>query len=320
MLFTRFSGIKNPYINAAIENTAANNAANAHESGVARLGEMLDPTSHLLKAAGMEKYSPHRAGNYLADKTNEYLSPISKPIVDFEVANNPISNWADKNIGFIHGANQLSSNKPGDMAAIIIGSIFSGGAAAGAMGGAGGGATGAAANAGMSAASSGAASSAITPAFASAGSTAGAGAGSALGAGAAGSITPAFASGAAGAAGAGLSSGLGTLGATGLQAASQAITPALTSLGTAPATSFGQGLMNIYDKVSSFNNKYIKTARQFQEMSNPDTGERQTQFATAVRPAQPEQETIANLQSEDVWKRNQPSLRPIYSDIRSRVI
>jgi hypothetical protein len=192
---------------------------NPHQSGVARLGRALDPTSYIVSAIGGQNAPQvHDIGERVADYSNAALSPVVKATMPIFEALSPEIKQINKLTGQT-GQNfrNFVQNKPVDTAAILAGSFFGGAAAGGAAGG--GSSLG-------SAAADAAATSAITPSLASgaAGGASSSGLGAGFGAGAANAITPTFASGVAP-----VSSTAGSLLGTG---AADAITPALTSLGT----------------------------------------------------------------------------------------
>lgn len=214
---------------------------NPHQSGIARLGRMLDPTSHIVSAiGGNDAPQVHDVLEKVADYSNEAISPVMGFVMQGEETLNPYIKEINKSQGT--GLRNFVKNKPVDTAAILAASFFGGGAAA-----AGAGSGGTAAAGTLGAAGQTAANAAITGA-----STTGAASG--LGAAGSAAVTPAFASGL----GATTVTAPGVLGATGTAALNAAIPSTFPAL-SASTPGAGQSLLNMYNaKVKPIKSKVGK--------------------------------------------------------------
>jgi len=238
-----------------------------HQSGVARIGRALDPTTYI---PGLNQISNpiHTMAEGAADTSNAALSPVMKAADRFTEKTTPGLKQLRSSVPGMEGITNFVNNKPVDAAAIAAATFFSGGAAANALGGAGaaGGVGTSAAGAPLGSAGTAAATNALTPAaFTAAGGAGGsafaAPASSLLSAGqAAGmsALTPAgYASGASA-----LSapiSGAGLLGTTGTQAGLAALTPSFMGQGASSGVleaikPYAQKAMQVKDQYSTLKN------------------------------------------------------------------
>lgn len=237
---------------------------NKNASGIARLGQMLDPMTYV-PGINQTVNPIHEAGIQVADAGNRMLSPVVGAAQKFTEATTPGMRQFQNAVPITKDIDRFVRDKPVDAAAIAAATFFTAGAATPALSGAGTGGT-------LGAAGAGAATSAVTPAFSSAAGTAAAAAPSAL-------------TSAAGAGGA----GLGTLGSAGTAAGLSALTPAFEgaslAAGTGAAGTTGSNLLSSFKDFirplktakSRIGGDYIDNLRSFAE---PDReGERQYKLA-----------------------------------------
>lgn len=119
------------------------------KSPIAQLARTLDPTT-LIPGAQVIANPIHDAATAGIETGNRVLSPVvqgAHAITDFIT---PGLKQVRENVPILQNIQRFSESNPVDTAAIIVGSIFSGGAASGAAGGGGGGAGAGAAGAGSS--------------------------------------------------------------------------------------------------------------------------------------------------------------------------
>jgi len=260
-----------------------------NKSSVVGMIRALDLTQKLPVIGEVSK-KLHEGEDYLITGANRVLAPA----LNFESKTlgqaDPIRQTLSKVDPERHKAYQdWWNNHGGDIALIAALTYATGGAAAGASNAGAPAASGGAGAAGGTAGFGAAGSAAITPAFqstaigAGAGATAGTTTGSLVGAGA---ITPAFASGAyQGVAGA---SGAGTLGTAGTAAATNAVTPALASLGGSPA-----GILSKAANVAKTANKYdayrSNISKAYQPSKEKEVArQKELQLAEMIRNNQPD--------------------------------
>lgn len=232
-----------------------------NESFVSRLGEQLDPTSYFMP----ESINPHTYINPLTDTLNEGLSNISKPLNQFGTMITPGKQWLDEQVPLLQAWNETVENRPIDAAAIAAGTIFSGGALAGAGGGAG---------AGLGTAGNAAANAALAG-----GSATGAGAATGAGLGSLGSAGTAYGSSLLGlggtaaganAAAVGAGGGLGGLGLAGTTAATTALTPAFGFMNGAASEGLGSYMGQLYDKAKTAKSYYDKGRQVYDALKGED--------------------------------------------------
>ena len=248
---------------------------NKNASGIARLGQMLDPMTYV-PGINQTVNPIHEAGIQVADAGNRMLSPVVGAAQKFTEATTPGMRQFQNAVPITKDIDRFVRDKPVDAAAIAAATFFTAGAATPALSGAGGaGAVGAGTGGTLGAAGAGAATSALTPAFTSAAGTAAGAAPSAL-------------TTAAGAGGA----GLGTLGSAGTAAGISALTPAFEgagiAAGTGAASSAGSNLLNSFNNLikplrtakntfDRFGGDYVRNLKNFAE---PDQeGQRQYKMA-----------------------------------------
>jgi len=249
---------------------AENGQNNPHQSGVARLGRALDPTSYIISAIGGQNAPQvHDIGEKVADYSNAALSPVVKSTMPIFEALSPEIKQINKLTGQT-GQNfrNFVQNKPVDTAAILAGSFF-GGAAAGEAAGSASGFGGQAANA--------AASNAVTPALSSAAPASG------YSAATVNAITPSLAY-------APTSSTAGSLLGTG---AAESISPTLVS----PAIEFGVDSASTSGNLLSSAKPYIKQLQDgYNQFSKYDNMRSNIQnFADANQQNSPSSSAADNL-------------------------
>ena len=236
-------------------------SGDSNESFVSRLGEQFDPTSYFMP----EDLNPHTYINPITDKLNEGLSVIAKPINQFGTMITPGKQWLDDQVPLLQNWNDTVENRPIDAAAIAAGTIFSGGALAGA-GGAAGASLGTAGNAAANAALAG-------------GSATGAGAATGAGLGTLGSAGTAYGSSMLGlggtaaganAAAAAAGGGLGGLGLAGTTAATTALTPSFGFMNGAASEGLGSYMGQLYDKAKTAKNYYDKGRQVYDALKGED--------------------------------------------------
>jgi hypothetical protein len=241
-----------------------------NQSGIARLGQMLDPSTYI---PGINQITNpiHQGAEQIADSSNRALSPIVGAAQKFTNVITPGMSQLQNAIPTLKNIDTFVRDKPVDAAAIAAATFFSAGAATPYLAGAGTGAAG-----GLSAGGAAATEGAL------AGTTAG-GAGALGGLGAAGTaageaaLTPAF-SGLASTAG---SAAPGLLGSTGTAALNSALTPALASIGTAAPSGVGSLLNTFNTAIKPLKTGY-KYGKNLNSFSHGDTeGQRQQNMANA---------------------------------------
>jgi len=122
----------------------------SHNSNVARMGQQYDIIGNLLP----KSVNPHTYLTPIADKGNEYLGKVTKPVNKFNTMITPGKAYLDDNVPILKAWNQTVENRPIDAAAIAAASIFGGGALMGGGGIAGMGSTGATSATGLTGAGS----------------------------------------------------------------------------------------------------------------------------------------------------------------------
>jgi len=233
-----------------------------HQSGVARMGRALDPTTYI---PGLNQISNpiHSMAESTADASNAALSPVMKGLDKFTETTTPGLKQLRSSVPGMEGITNFVNNKPVDAAAIAAASFFSGGAAAKAfpaLGGAGVGTS--AAGAPLGEAGTAAATNALTPAAFTTGGSAFAApvsplmsAGTTAGMNA---LTPAGYTAGASALSAPIQ-GAGLLGTTGTQAGLAALTPSFMGQGASGGVleaikPYAQKAMQVKDQYSTLKN------------------------------------------------------------------
>ncbi len=191
---------------------------NAGKSPIGALARTLDPMTYI-PGANQIANPVHGAATAGIEAGNRVLSPVVQAAHQFTDLITPGLKQVRENIPMLQNVHRFAESNPVDTAAIIAGTIFSGGAGAGAMGGAGG----AAGGAGAMGAYGGAAAGALeSGAFSGLGAGLGAGSTAAVGGAAANALQDGAFS--------GLGAGTGNAGLLGsLKAAYGAASPYLTA-------------------------------------------------------------------------------------------